>query len=347
MMGDLASGKTMTRSSCAFALLAFALLAAPAQATDASVTFRCCQYTPNSVRILPGEKVTIAPDIGVAFENHPLHYTDDVGNTLTGTTPAERTFPQAGIYQWYCGIHGHYDGVTVSGMSGRVAVTTNHLPVASFTAGSTDVAPGTEVTFDASGSSDADLAQSLNYSWDLDGDGIDDPGQTAVDPSAVFTNTGTTPRQVTVRLTATDTNSDEVGPESATKTMVITVQPPPAPPAAPPGGSPPPLPAADTTAPKLALTLAKSLTVRSKLRLPFTTDEPASVTASLKVGARTARATREFAAAGKHALTVKLSKAIRRSLRHRRKVTLTLAVTDDAGNGTTVRRTLKLKSRQL
>ena len=350
-MGALASGKTMNRSMCAFAGLAFALLtAAPATATDASVIFKCCQYTPNSVRILPGEKVTIAPDAGVAFEDHPLHFTDNVGNTLTGTTPAERTFPQAGIYQWYCGIHGHFDGVNVSGMSGRVAVTTNHLPVAAFTASASDVASGTEVTFDASSSSDQDLGQFLNYSWDLDGDGADDPGQTAVDPSAVFTNTGTTPRNVVVRLTATDTNSDDVGPESATKTMVITVEPVPGAPEPPPGGGGPasalpPAPAADTTAPKVALALAKSLTVRSKLSVSFTTDEPVSVSAALKVGARNARATRDFTTAGRHTIAIKLPKAIRRALRHRRKVTLTLAVTDDAGNGTTVKRTLKLKSR--
>jgi hypothetical protein len=93
------------------------------------------------------------------------------------------------------------------------------------------------------------------------------------------------------------------------------------------------------------LTLAKSLTVATTLRLTFTTDESASATATLKVGKRTARASKDFAA-GKHTLTVKLSKAIRRLLRHRRTVTLTLAVTDDAGNGTTLKRALKVKARQ-
>lgn len=350
-MRAVASGKTMKRSMCAFALLAFAVLAAPASATDASVTFRCCQYTPDSVRVLPGEKVTIAPDVGVAFEDHPLHFTDNVGNTLTGTTPAQRTFPQAGVYRWYCGIHGHYDVATdtVSGMSGRVAVTTNHLPVASFTASATDVASGTEVTFDASTSSDQDLGQFLNYSWDLDGDGADDPGQTAVDPSAVFTNAGTTPRKVVVRLTATDTNSDDVGPESATKFMTITVEPVPGASQPPPGGGgpspPPPPPPVDSIAPKVALSLAKSLTVRSKLRLSFTTDESSSVLATLKVGRRTAKAGQDFGTAGRHTLTIKLSRSIRRALRHRRKVTLTLAVTDDAGNGSTLKRTFKLRAR--
>jgi hypothetical protein len=40
-----------------------------------------------------------------------------------------------------------------------------------------------------------------------------------------------------------------------------------------------------------------------------------------------------------------LSRSLRRALHKRRSVTLTLAVTDDAGNGTTLKRTLKLRAR--
>jgi hypothetical protein len=69
------------------------------------------------------------------------------------------------------------------------------------------------------------------------------------------------------------------------------------------------------------------------------------VLATLKVGRKTVKAMKDFATAGRHTLTLKLSKAVRRLLHHRRKTTLTLAVTDDAGNGTTLKRTLKLKSR--
>jgi hypothetical protein len=192
---------------------------------------------------------------------------------------------------------------------------------------------------------DFGIGQTLSYTWDLDGNGVDDPGATSPTPSAVFTNTGTTPRNVTVRLTATDTNSDAVGPESSTKTMVITVAPPPGG-TPPPAGTPPPTgPSADTTAPVVRLTLAKRLTVDTKLRLTFTTDESSSVTATLKVGKKRVKASRDFAVAGRHTLTLKLPKAVRRLLRHRRTVTLTLAVTDDAGNGTTLKRTLKLRAR--
>lgn len=341
-MRAVASSWSMLRS-CVLGLLASAVAAAPALATDANVTFKCCQYTPDNVRVLPGESLTITPDTGVAFDNHPLHYADNVGNTLTGTTPAQRTFPQDGIYQWYCGIHGHFDGTNVSGMSGHIEVTTNHLPVASFTASAADVPSGTEVTFDASGSSDPDPTQFLNYSWDLDGDGTDDPGQTSVNPSAVFTNSGMTPRNVTVRLRVTDTNSDAVGPESTTKSMIITVEPVPAGSTPPPPGNGPPPP--DTTAPVIKLTVARQLTVTKTLKVPFTTDESTSVDVTLRVGRKTARASRDFGAAGKHTITLKLSKALRRLLHKRRSVTLTLAATDDAGNGTTVKRTLKLRAR--
>ena len=93
------------------------------------------------------------------------------------------------------------------------------------------------------------------------------------------------------------------------------------------------------------LTIARKLTVGKTLRVPFTTDESTSVTATLKVGKKTAKASKDFGAAGRHTLTIKLTKTLRRLLRQRRTVTLTLAATDDAGNGTTLKRTLKLRAR--
>jgi hypothetical protein len=257
------------RSICAFALLAFPVLAVTTRPTTSGS---------------PRDRVTWTGAAGATFAQHPLRFDNPtLGQEDIGAS-AYRDFPAGGVYTWYCNIH----GVNGGSMKGRVAVTDNHLPVAWFTASATDVASGTEVTFDASGSSDADLAQSPSYSWDLDGNGADDAGQTSVSPSAMFTNTGATPRNVTVRLTATDTNSDAVGPESSTTTKVITIAPAPAPGPAPSTG-----PADDTTPPVVHLTLVKSLIVATKLRVTFTR--------------------------------------------------LTLAVTDDAGNGTTLKRALKLK----
>jgi plastocyanin len=339
-MRRVTSVRSMPRSIL-LAMLAFGAFAPSAFAADAEVTFRCCSYAPSAVRILPTETVTFTGANGATFEDHPLRFDDAlIGGQDTGTTTT-RPFPAKGVFTWFCAIHG------ASGMTGKVSVTDNQLPVADFSASATSVATGTTVSFDADLSSDPDFdkGQTLNYTWDLDGDGIDDPGITSPKPDAVFTNTGTTPRTVNVRLTATDTNSDEVGPESTTKTRTITVAPaggtiPP-----PPGGGPPPPSETDLVAPTMKLKLATTLTVGSKLRVPFTTEERGSARATLKIGKRTARAALTFAAAGKHVLTVKLSKAIRRQLRHRRKATLTLVVTGPRGNTATLKRTLRLKSR--
>ena len=339
MIAAVASLRSMLRS-CALVLLAFAVLAPGVLAADTRVTFHYPAYSPRDARIAVHDTLTFSPDPGNDFENtpgqyhHPLHFDNPtIGDQTTGSADATRQFDTSGVFTWYCGNHGG------SGMRGQVTVTDNKLPIADFSASATNVASGTEITFDGSLSHDPD-GQINAYAWDLDGDGQPDPAQTAERPSAVFTNTGTTPRNVTVRLTVFDNNADNVGPESASKTMVITVQPAGATPPGGGGGL-----AMDTTAPVVKLALARKLTVRRALRVPFTTDESTSVTATLRVGSRTAKASRDFATAGRHTLTLKLSKALRRVLRKRRTATLTLAVTDDAGNGTTIKRTLKLKAR--
>ena len=55
------------------------------------------------------------------------------------------------------------------------------------------------VTLDGSGSSDPDVADSLSFAWDLDGDGMFDDS-TAEMPQVVFTESG----NVTVGLRVTD-----------------------------------------------------------------------------------------------------------------------------------------------
>jgi plastocyanin len=327
-MRAVTSRLAMLRLTLVLALLGLALLAVPATAGDATVSFQCCAFSPSQVRVLPGQTVTWAGANGATFAQHPLKFPDaTVGDQTDGSASTDRTFLAAGIYLWYCGVHGHYDAATntVSGMSGRVVVTTNTPPTASFTASASDVVSGTEVRFDGTGSSDPDFdsGQTVNYSWDLDGDGQDDPGQTGPQPSMIYTNTGTTPRQVTVRLTATDTNPDAVGPESGTTRMVITVEPHPA-------------VAADTRAPQARITKAK--VERTRVRVTFSSDEPGSATATLRQGHRKSAVTRDFAKAGRHTITLRVTK----KLRHRR-VALTLAISDDAGNGTTLRRTLRLR----
>ena len=335
-MRAVASYRLMLRF-CVLALFAFAAVAPGAIAADTQVGFHYYAYSPSVARIPVHDTLTFTPDPGNDFENtpgsthHPLHFDDaTIGDQTSGSASATRHFDTSGVFTWYCGNHG---GI---GMKGRVVVTNNQLPVADFTASATDVPSGTEITFDGSPSHDPDGAIAA-YAWDLNGDGQPDPGQTAERPSAVFTNSGTTPRNVTVRLTVTDNNGDNVGPESTSKSMVITVEP------VPPGSPPPP--ANDSTPPVVKLALAKQLTVGSTLKVPFTTDESTSVDVALRIGKRTLKASRDFGAAGRHTITLKLSKALRRLLHKRRSATLTLAATDDAGNGTTIKKTLSLRAR--
>ena len=108
----------------------------------------------------------------------------------------------------------------------------------------------------------------------------------------------------------------------------------------PPGG---PLP--DTKPPVVTVGIARQLTVGKTLKVPFTTDESTSVLATLQgrpqdgEGEQGLRRGRQAHA---HAQALQGAAA---PVRHRRSATLTLAVTDDAGNGTTVKKTLKLKAR--
>src|SRR5947209_6473781 len=108
--------------------------------------------------------------------------------------------------------------------------------------------------------------------------------------------------------------------------MVITVNPAPA--AAP-----------DTRAP--AARIRGVTTQDARVRVAFTSDEPGAATATLRSGGRSAVATVQFARAGRHIVTVRLSRPLRRLPARRITATLTLGVTDDTGNGTTLRRTLR------
>src|SRR3954453_22186449 len=100
-------------------LLVFAVLAAPAMASDATVNYQCCQYAPASVRIAPGEQVNFVGTAGADFTQHPLRFTDPaLGQEDLGSS-ASRMFPTDGVYTWYCNVHGINGGA----MKGAVAVT--------------------------------------------------------------------------------------------------------------------------------------------------------------------------------------------------------------------------------
>jgi PKD repeat protein/glucose/arabinose dehydrogenase len=90
---------------------------------------------------------------------------------------------------------------------------TNHTPVAAFTASATFGPTPLSVTFNASTSHDADPADTLSYSWDLNGDGTygDATGVTA---SRTYTTRG----KVTVRVRVSDNHG-------ASSTAALTIDP--------------------------------------------------------------------------------------------------------------------------
>ncbi len=78
-------------------------------------------YSPNCIKIPPGSTLTWQGD----FETHPLTPStrgtqpNPIVATTGGTTPASFTFPQVGLYPFYCAVHGDNSG---DGMSGVVWV---------------------------------------------------------------------------------------------------------------------------------------------------------------------------------------------------------------------------------
>ena len=206
------------------------------------MTFHFASYAPASSRITPGGSVTFTPDAGQDFDgttggpsHHPLYFDNaSVGNVTSGSAPVTKTFATAGVYTYYCAFHAPF------GMKGKITVTTNQLPTASFTVAST----GTNVSFDASASSDPDGAIT-KYQWDFNNDGTVD--ETDTTPTAQHTFSAS----ATVALTVVDNNADAVGPEaSAPATQSVAVAAPLPPPTAPTTPKPP---TGDKIKPKIAL----------------------------------------------------------------------------------------------
>jgi len=337
------------RSILAFALVAFALLVSPALASQQTFAFPVGGhlYSPTQITLVPSDTLCWSPQAS-SFSEHPLVFdTGDVSDHGSGSTdycPAVGTL-RPGFYAFHCSIHGHAgaEGTVGSGMAGSFTIPGDTTAVPDFSI----TQDGAGVTFTYTGGPDPDSGDSIaKYAWDFDGNGSRDTTTTETTVQHTYTANGT------FHPTLWVIDTGHVLSDAVTHDLVVTGIPDPAPapgPAPPPGsgdgGSTGIGPVADVTPPTVHLTLAKTLTVRSTLRLAFTTDEPATAIATLKVGRRTAKAGHAFATAGGHTLTVKLSRALRRALRHRRTATLTLVVTDASGNRTTLKRTVRLKSR--
>src|SRR3954462_10356109 len=147
---------------------------------DPTVGFRYASYSPNVVRVNPGQSVTWTGDPGHTFglTSHPLPCADpSIAPQSDNSSSTTRAFTRVGRFKFFCANHQQFN------MTGAVLVTANHAPSAHFNAPSS-ATTGAPVSFDASGSSDPDPGQSLTYSWDFDGDGTPDHPDTA--PGASF-----------------------------------------------------------------------------------------------------------------------------------------------------------------
>ena len=145
-------------------LVAGLALAAPAGAADHPVAFASYAYTPPDLTIAVNDTVTFGGTGGEDFSDHPLDWTGDVfTETATGSSK-QFTFSTPGTYPYVCRFH-----VTSQGMKGVIRVAGNQHPArVSFSTSPTTATVGQPVTFDASGSTDAD-GSVVRYEWDLDG----------------------------------------------------------------------------------------------------------------------------------------------------------------------------------
>jgi YD repeat-containing protein len=180
-----------------------------------------------------------APQASFTASPNPVPTGTQVGFDASGSTDPDGTVAK---YEWDLDGNGSYEtdtgstattaktyasaanvtvGLRVTDNEGAAAATTqtvtvqNRAPTASFTASPNPVPTGTQVSFNAAGSSDPD-GTIAKYEWDLDGNGTyeTDTGSTT-SASKAYVGSGS----VTVGLRVTDNNG-----ANATTTRSVTVQ---------------------------------------------------------------------------------------------------------------------------
>jgi PKD repeat protein len=283
-------------------------LTVPAHAGDtATFTFACCAYFPDSAVITPGGTVTIAPQAGVKFSDHPLVFVDDASfnKAAADATPVTRTFPTVGRYKFYCSLHGSYDPATgrLDGMAGTIAVTNNAPPVAKFIARPS----GDKISFDASGSTAGSTITA--YRWDFDGDGRVDKTTKTPKITQKVDQTGN------ATLTVVDNNAasqPQVGDLSSSTTQKVTVL------------------AANVSTSSVKLAALR----RGRAKIVFTVNETGTATATVKAGATTVATGRaRIAKRGTASVTLKLTAAGKRRVAKARRLSMTATMTIRDGRG--------------
>lgn len=75
------------------------------------VTFSCCSYSPATLFISAGDEVNWQGN----FNAHPLASDDGLWPTQSAGDSFSFTFQHAGVFRYYCTIHGGPGGASMSG----------------------------------------------------------------------------------------------------------------------------------------------------------------------------------------------------------------------------------------
>ncbi|MGH2898742.1 MAG: cupredoxin domain-containing protein, partial [Solirubrobacteraceae bacterium] len=138
-----------------------ALAAAPASAASQLVTVSDYAFSLPGVVIEPGESVTWSY-AGGGLDHHNVFFEDSMFTMPSvplfapWPTMPTRTFSTPGVYPYYCQDHGGPGGVGMSGIVYVGQAIPGAAPNPSFTATPGAAVVGQSVTFDASGTTDAD-----------------------------------------------------------------------------------------------------------------------------------------------------------------------------------------------
>lgn len=325
-------------------IVATGVLATAGVGSSPSVASATCSGSPAPVAIGTGPGYVFNPPEVTITTCTPVTWSlaSGVHTATSDASSAERfdltgnsgthVFLRPGDYNFFCRYHRSL------GMTGIVHVTgpdQDTAPTAALSAPTGIVSPGDTVTLDGGGSSDPDPGDTLQYRWDIDGDGTFD--RTTADPTTTtsFASAGAH----TVRLQAVDDH----GLASAVATATVTVQGPPSGGGGGGGGGGTGGTGGAFAGVKLAVTKVKVGANRiAAIRVTCPAGTTGRCTGKLTLSDGSKRvASRSFTAVAGKSVTVRLKLSAREArklrARHRLRLRLTVAAHDGAGNAARTR----------